>query len=121
MSAEPPVPPRADSRAVSRPEPLVRLLSFKPAPRAGSTLFGYASVAFGVLVINDVPIFRTPDGGLSVGVPTAAEIGQDGRQREQDGRKKYRQVLGFLSPEGRSNYEHGVLRALATGGIGVAP
>jgi hypothetical protein len=117
MNAAPPVPMRT---ALSRPDPPARLISLKPAPRSGSALYAYVTVAFGALVINDIPLFRTENGGLSVGVPGVPELGPDGRQREQDGRKKYRPILGFLTLEGRRRYERMVLDAVVAG-IGGAP
>lgn len=107
-------PPR---QAVGRPTSSARLVNFKPALRSSTTLFGYATIAFGSLVINDIPIFRSPDGDLSPGIPGCVELGADGRAREQDGRKKYRPSFGFLTQEGRSRYERDVLGALADGGI----
>lgn len=110
--------PRRD--VVTRPASAARLVNFRAALRSGTSLPGYAAVDFGGWVVNEIPIFRGADGRLSPGVPTAPDIGPDGRQRERDGKRQYRKILTFPAQNRFLRYQETVLLALAHAGIGTA-
>jgi hypothetical protein len=106
---------RAAVAEVARPR--VTLLSWSLWPFANATLIGHAEADFGGWIIAKIPVFRKADGGLSVGVPTAAEVGRDGVQsRDRDGRRRFTPVMRFSS-DGLARWQHAVLPALDEGGI----
>jgi hypothetical protein len=120
MSA-PVVVPRDDNRAVSRPAPVARLVTWRPAPRPSGALHGYATVDFNGWCVADIQIFRDADGALSAGVPGVPDLDANGKQRERDGKKQWRQIISFTAPDGRGRWQRAVLAAVAAAGIGGAP
>ena len=72
--------------------------------------------------ISDVPIFVSADGSLSVGTPSIPLVGPDGVQlRGQDGKRRYSQIIKFVTPEARQTWQAAVRTALAAAGIGAGP
>lgn len=97
--------------------PRATLLSWSLWPFANVTLIGHADVDFDGWIITKIPVFRKANGGLSVGVPTTAEMGRDGVQaRDRDGRRRFAPVVRF-SGDGLARWQHAVLTALDEGGI----
>jgi hypothetical protein len=94
-----------------------KITDWRPHDRGGA-LFGKATVQFGSMQIRDVPIFIGAD-GLSVGTPSLPLVGPDGVQlRDQTGKRRYTQMLRFLTPEAKATWSEAVLGALAEAGIG---
>jgi len=60
-------------------------------------------------------------GGLSPGVPSAPDIGPDGRRREREGKKLWRPIISFSAPDARARWQCAVLAALTAAGVGGAP
>jgi hypothetical protein len=92
-------------------------------PHDRGSLLGKCTVQFGSMQISDVPIFVGADGSLSVGTPSMPLVGSDGTQlRDADNKRRYTQVIRFLSPEAKRTWQEAVLGALAEAGIrGGAP
>lgn len=103
----------------ARQPPVCRLLSWTPWTRPNEFLLGHASVAFsGGWQVHHVPVFRTKTGETTVGTPSAADIGADGRIRVDGGGKRvYRPVITFEGAAGRERWSAAILRALADAGI----
>ena len=68
-----------------------------------------------------MPVFRCSDGSLSVGVPSAAEVGPDDLIRtDPTGRKQYRRIVSFESGAVWQHWTPLVLSALAAAGLAPA-
>jgi hypothetical protein len=109
--------------ATRRPESNCRLVEWRPrAGDSASSLLGHAAVSFsGGWTVHGIPVFRSADGQMSVGVPQAAQLDADGRVRLKDGKRLYSPVLSFETADARERWRRSVLGALAAGGIGGAP
>jgi hypothetical protein len=109
--------------APTRPERACRLVEWKSWPFDNPSLLGHCSIAFaGGWVVHEIPVFRSGEGGISVGTPTMAQLDGEGRIKlRQDGRRDYRAVLTFETSEGRQRWRSMIATALAAGGIGGAP
>lgn len=101
-------------------ERVCRLRGWKPWPFENPSLIGHCAIAFaGGWVVHDIPVFRTADGGLSVGVPSIPHLDRDGRVKlKPDGRRDYSVAMSFETKQARERWQRLVLGALATGGIG---
>jgi hypothetical protein len=112
--------PVSAALTVPRAASQCRLLEWKPRTQPPiSKLLGHCAIAFsGGWVIIAIPIFRDDDGNLSAGVPAIPQLDAEGRVRQRDGRRDYKPVIGFESPEARARWQRMVLAALAAGGIG---
>jgi hypothetical protein len=108
--------------ALHRIERSCRLLEWKPWPFDNPSLVGHCAVAFtGGWVVHEIPVFRKADGGLSVGVPNAAQIDREGRIKLLPGGKRdYKAVLTFETAEGKARWQRMVLSTLHDAGIEAA-
>jgi len=102
---------------VRQPGAGARLVKYEPWPFPNPSLIGHATVDFSGWIVSKIPIFRRSDGSLSAGVPNAAEVDRDGRQKERDGKKQYWSVITFVDGDAKERWMRAVLNALATGGI----
>jgi hypothetical protein len=94
------------------------MVQWKPWPFDNPSLIGHAAVSFTGWVVHDVPVFRTRDGSLSVGVPNAPQIDSDGRIRtDATGKKQYNSVLTFETVDAKQRWRRAVLAALHEAGI----
>jgi hypothetical protein len=99
-----------------------RIVAWKPWSQPNLSLLGHCVVAFtGGWVVHSIPVFRHGDHGLSVGVPSAAQLDADGCIKLRDGKRQYTAVLSFETTEARERWQRLVLTALADAGIGGAP
>jgi hypothetical protein len=105
--------------AVPRTDPACLLTEWKPWPHPNNSLLGHATVAFaGGWVVSAIPAFRRADNSISVGVPNVPQLDAVGRVRlKPDGKRDYRPVISFQTPEARERWQRMVLAALAVGGI----
>jgi hypothetical protein len=62
-------------------------------------------------------VFRTAEGGISVGTPTMAQLDGEGRVKLRDGKRDYKSVFSFESNEARQRWRNMITAALAAGGI----
>src|SRR5690242_4993783 len=93
---------------------IARLVEWKPW-NGSASLIGHCSVAFaGGWVVHKVPVFRTKDGGLAAGTPSAAQIGTV--KTKPDGGRSYENIISFQGPEARERWQSAVLTALADAG-----
>jgi hypothetical protein len=97
-------------------------VQWAPWPFPNNSLIGHATIAFaGGWTVHRIPVFRTDGGGLSAGVPNAAELDAEGRVKtRQDGKRAYNAVISFETKDARRRWQESVLAALAAGGIGGA-
>lgn len=107
-----------EARAIGRPAPAARLVSFRPAPRPGGALHGYATIDFNGTSVTHQPLFHDASGGLSAGTPGVPDFDANGKQRERDGKRLWRQVVTFTTAEARARWQRAVLGALVAAGIG---
>jgi hypothetical protein len=107
------------SIALQRADRTCRLVSWAPWPFPNSSLIGHCSVAFtGGWVVHDIPVFRTAEGGISVGTPTVAQLDGEGRVKLlPSGKRDYRSVFSFENNEARQRWRNMITAALAIGGI----
>jgi hypothetical protein len=107
---------------VQRGDRACRLIEWRPWAQPNNSLLGHCAVAFaGGWVVHAIPVFRRADGSLSVGVPNAAQLDTEGRIKQRDGKRDYKNILTFETTEARERWRHLVLGALAAGGITGAP
>jgi hypothetical protein len=98
-----------------------RVTDWRPHDRGGA-LLGKCTVQLGGMQVSDVPIFIAADGVLSVGTPSMPLVGADGVQlRDPDGKRRYSQVIKFLTAGAKATWSEAVLGALAAAGIGASP
>jgi len=111
-----------DSRALTRPAPVCRLVQWQPTATP-SSLIGWAAVSFpGGWRVASIAVFRASGGGLSVGVPSIPLLDQSGAPlRDQNGKKCYQPIIAFESAEARARWNAAICAALAATGIGGAP
>jgi hypothetical protein len=106
------------SITLQRTDRTCRLASWTPWPFPNPSLLGHCSVAFaGGWVVHDIPVFRTAEGGISVGTPTMAQLDGEGRVKLRDGKRDYRPVFSFENNEARQRWRNMISAALAAGGI----
>jgi hypothetical protein len=102
-------------------ESAARVVEWRPWPFDNPSLIGHCAVAFaGGWVMHGIPMFRTKDGSLSVGVPNAAQLDAEGRIKQRDGKRDYKSIVSFETTEGRERWQRLVLAALADAGVGGA-
>ena len=100
-----------------------RLVEWRPWPFTDrSSLLGHASVAFtGGWVVHRIPIFRGDGGGLSIGVPQAADVDAEGRVKlRPDGKRSYQAILSFEGRDPKRRWQDAIIGALLAAGIGGA-
>jgi hypothetical protein len=96
-----------------------RLVEWTPWPFENPSLLGHVSVSFpGGWQVHRIPVFRAADGGLSVGVPSAAEIDRDGHIKLRDGKREYQSVITFETNDARGRWRRMIMAALAEAGVG---
>jgi hypothetical protein len=110
------------SLTVQRTDRQCRLIEWKPWPFDNPSLIGHATVAFqGGWVVSSVPVFRTANGGLSVGTPSMPQLDAEGRVKlKPDGRRDYKPVISFETAEGRGRWQRLILAALVDAGVSAA-
>jgi hypothetical protein len=106
---------------IARPDPVCRLVDWKPYGKGA--LLGKATIAFASgVIICGIPVFRTNTGGLSAAGPDAPLVDSEGIQlRDADGKRQYGKVIKFQTPAARDRWSRMVLAALADAGIGGSP
>src|SRR5215469_16141130 len=108
----------AMSITLQRTERACRLAEWEPWSQPNPSLLGHCSVAFaGGWVVHDIPVFRTAEGGISVGTPTMAQLDGEGRVKLRDGKRDYKSVFSFENNEARQRWRNMITAALAAGGI----
>lgn len=118
MNAKPQPQQPAVQVAVTHAERAAHLITWKPWPLPNPSLIGHATVTFSGWTVRGIPVFRRGgDGGLSVGVPSAAELDSEGRIKQRDGKRQYQAVISFENAEARERWQRSVLAALVAGGI----
>jgi hypothetical protein len=100
-----------------QPGSRARLVKYEPWSLPNASLIGHASIDFSGWVVARIPIFRRDDGSLSAGGPSAAEVDAEGRQRLNNGKRRYWSVVTFASSDAWDRWQRAVLGALAAGGI----
>jgi hypothetical protein len=88
-----------------RAERTCRVVEWKPWPFPNPHLIGHAAVSFSGWVVHDVPVFRTRDGSLSVGVPNAAQIDAEGRAKtDARGKRQFTSILTFETEDAKERW-----------------
>jgi hypothetical protein len=101
-----------------QPRASARLVEWVPWPFDNPSQLGHATVSFSGWIVHRIPIFRTRDGGFSVGSPSSPEIDAEGRVKTRgDGKRAYAAVLTFEDWNAKERWERAVRAALADAGI----
>lgn len=90
--------------------PAAHLLEWRPRTySAGGRLAGHCTVVFsGGWIVSKIPVFRSPAGDLSIGVPSIPGT-------RPDGTRTYLPVISFANAAARGRWERTVLAALEAG------
>jgi hypothetical protein len=97
----------------------VRLVSSQPWAQSSSSLLEHCSVDLRGLIIEKIPLFRQPDGGLGAGSPSCPQLDSDGHHRVDPttGKRLYTPILRFADMDARRRWTKLVLAALQKGGV----
>jgi hypothetical protein len=114
-----PTQTRLRAQALLQEDRPCRLLRFAPWRLPNPSLHGHADVEFaGGWRIHQIPIFRTRDGSLRVGVPSIPMLDAEGRVRlDRDGKRQYVSAISFASNDARDRWFRMIGGALDAAGI----